>query len=651
MDDTTHIDTLRVRAPEEAAKRVQLRLSTQLAGADLRPPGMAPAQVLLVRDLGDPEPGRLGVSNAGTVLDRTWERAVRDALNNYLRRAVRPTNGRVPPGAAAVLFRDSAEAWACWTLQRVRPELLAGTAWWVRSLERSADVPSVPRDAMRVADVWRAHPRLVPPIVGALAAWGHAEEMLPQLTDADAEVLLRAVCTAYDVPEPSATRPPEPPPDADTVERHEESAPPEEASPDDAPEAESSRAATSGSSERPPWTAAVERAGGPSLRTTLARHSRVHQALFGMALVLQDDPVAVRSRSFRAAWRAWREVARKDSVDPPTDRESAALPPGTEVGLESTGRTRQGEYSGKEGSASGDAGSSDADGSPSDEGLRTSRQDPMPDDEDGRSRSESYAVTDLGGVLYLANVLDVLDLPAAAKTPPVGEHVGAWAVLEALARALLGPDDDAPRPGDPLWRVLSVLDGRDREAPAGQVLNDAMDAPTAFRMPPAWLEAPHLEAPVEGRWAVRDGRLLVWTNVGLVADLSAAEDPSVQAEEEWRQYPNTGALRRAESPEAMSRAHEPSGCAPALARWSGCVAPYLRHRLAAALGVDDQDAGWAVDLLSAEGKLYTTDTHVDLVLPLGAARLDVRAAGLDRSPGWWPAAGRVVRFHFRDTAS
>jgi hypothetical protein len=47
--------------------------------------------------------------------------------------------------------------------------------------------------------------------------------------------------------------------------------------------------------------------------------------------------------------------------------------------------------------------------------------------------------------------------------------------------------------------------------------------------------------------------------------------------------------------------------------------------------------------------VYATDTHVDLVLPLGAARLDVRAAGLDRSPGWWAAGGRVVRFHFRES--
>jgi len=647
MDDTTHIDTLRVQAPDEAAQPVQLRLSTQLAGADLRPPGLAPAQVLLVRELDDPEPGRLGVDSAGAMVDRTWEQAVREALADQLRQAVRPTNGRVPPDAEAVLFRDAAEAWACWTWQRARPRPLAGTAWWVRSLERSADVPSAPRDAMRVADVWRAHPRLVPPIIGALAAWGHAEEILPQLSEAGAEALLRAVCTAYDVPEPSVPRATEPSPDVDTVERLEESTPPEEASPEDAPAAEASRAATPSPSEGAPWTAPVERAGGPSLRTAVAQHSQAHQAFFGVALALQDDPGAVRSRSFRTAWRAWEEAAREDSADARTDTDAAARPSRTEVDPEPTGRTQR-EENLEEGGASADAGSLDDDGSPSDAGLRALEQDPMSHDEDGRSMAESYAATDLAGVLYLVNVLDALDLPAAAP-PPVGEHVGAWAVLEALARALLGPDEEVLRPNDPFWRALAVLEGRRPEVPAGRALTDAVDSLRSFRLSPTWLEVSHIEAPVEGRWAIRDGRLLVWTDIGPVLDLAATEDPAAQAEAEWRRYPHTGVLRRPESPEVMPRAHEPSDCAPTLAQWAACVAPYLRRRLAAALGASDRNTDWVVDLFHVEGKLYTTETHIDLVLPLDAARLDVRAAGLDRSPGWWPAGGRVVRFHFRDT--
>jgi hypothetical protein len=37
---------------------------------------------------------------------------------------------------------------------------------------------------------------------------------------------------------------------------------------------------------------------------------------------------------------------------------------------------------------------------------------------------------------------------------------------------------------------------------------------------------------------------------------------------------------------------------------------------------------------------------VDVVMRAEDANLRVRAAGLDRDPGWLPAYGRVVYFHF-----
>jgi len=270
------------------------------------------------------------------------------------------------------------------------------------------------------------------------------------------------------------------------------------------------------------------------------------------------------------------------------------------------------------------------------------------------SWEDAYAATALGGVFYLVNVLDALDLPDAAATPPVGEHVGAWAVLEALARALLGPDDDTLRPNDPLWRVLATLDGRGPDVPAGRALDEA----AGYRMPPAWLEAPRVDAPVRGRWTVKDGWLRVWTDFGCVVDLEAVDDPAAQAEVEWEQLPNPGRLRRAELPDAMPRAPAPDACAPTLARWAARAAPYVRHRLAAALGVeaprsDDTTAGgeaaeWVANLFAVDARLYTTDLNVDLMYPLDAADLDARVAGLDQSPGWWAAGGRIVRFHFQD---
>ncbi|GAB3866200.1 hypothetical protein GCM10028801_38160 [Nocardioides maradonensis] len=46
------------------------------------------------------------------------------------------------------------------------------------------------------------------------------------------------------------------------------------------------------------------------------------------------------------------------------------------------------------------------------------------------------------------------------------------------------------------------------------------------------------------------------------------------------------------------------------------------------------------------GSVLVSRTHVDVVLGLGEIDIDARLAGLDRDPGWLPALGRIVLFHF-----
>ncbi|HEY5247092.1 MAG TPA: hypothetical protein VIJ15_01380, partial [Dermatophilaceae bacterium] len=46
------------------------------------------------------------------------------------------------------------------------------------------------------------------------------------------------------------------------------------------------------------------------------------------------------------------------------------------------------------------------------------------------------------------------------------------------------------------------------------------------------------------------------------------------------------------------------------------------------------------------GTVHVSRTHVDVVFPINAIDLCVRAAGLDQDPGWVPALGRVVLVHF-----
>jgi hypothetical protein len=69
----------------------------------------------------------------------------------------------------------------------------------------------------------------------------------------------------------------------------------------------------------------------------------------------------------------------------------------------------------------------------------------------------------------------------------------------------------------------------------------------------------------------------------------------------------------------------------------------LHTRLQQALG----EAGDVRALVCRHGaEVAVTPTRVDVHLALAGLPLALRLAGLDRDPGWIPAAGRVLAFHF-----
>jgi hypothetical protein len=59
------------------------------------------------------------------------------------------------------------------------------------------------------------------------------------------------------------------------------------------------------------------------------------------------------------------------------------------------------------------------------------------------------------------------------------------------------------------------------------------------------------------------------------------------------------------------------------------------------------DASAAVRLVCChEADIHVTLMAVHVYLQLAALPLSIRVAGLDRDPGWIPAAGRTLSFHF-----
>jgi hypothetical protein len=79
--------------------------------------------------------------------------------------------------------------------------------------------------------------------------------------------------------------------------------------------------------------------------------------------------------------------------------------------------------------------------------------------------------------------------------------------------------------------------------------------------------------------------------------------------------------------------------------WLAQLLPLIRHRLRLAFGMD-QNTDPGPLLVSHAGTVKVTPTHVDVAFDLATLPILIRLAGLDRDPGWVPAAGRFVAFHF-----
>jgi hypothetical protein len=224
--------------------------------------------------------------------------------------------------------------------------------------------------------------------------------------------------------------------------------------------------------------------------------------------------------------------------------------------------------------------------------------------------------TELGGLFFLVNVALELGLIADFSTPAEpGLGLDPWDLVALAGRELL----DAP---DPVWALLADLAGREERTPPGRGFD-----PGDWRVPPDWL----LPWPDAGEWAwsAARGRLRVRHPAGFVVIDVRGGDLKVELD------------RYGGPPARRTRVAAVSG--RLAVRWARRFAAYLRARLALALGDESPEPL----LLRRPARAHVTPAHLDVEFSLAEHPVEIRLAGLDRDPGWIPAAGRFLAFHFR----
>lgn len=205
------------------------------------------------------------------------------------------------------------------------------------------------------------------------------------------------------------------------------------------------------------------------------------------------------------------------------------------------------------------------------------------------------------GLFFLLNVFLALGLYGDFTDP--GRRLrglSPFELLLLLGRRWIGPDFDAD-PVAPMLRTLAGLAPRAR-------IGSSFEAP-AWQVPADWL-APWPRT----RPRIRRGRFgkSHWHAAGFtIAD-------------RWRIARSPAWLRR---------------------RWVACCARYIEARLMRALGLADKGESVA-ELIARPGAIRIDGERVEIAFALDGHSLRIRLAGLDRDPGWIPAAGRSIRFRF-----
>jgi hypothetical protein len=154
--------------------------------------------------------------------------------------------------------------------------------------------------------------------------------------------------------------------------------------------------------------------------------------------------------------------------------------------------------------------------------------------------------------------------------------------------------------------------------------------PAVWRAQPQWLQPFPTDTP--WRYSIQAGRLVLRHPAGFVV----VDGPADHGREIRRYRVARAVPGRAASAVTARTARD---------RWVEHLAGFMRHRLALALGVKPPDAARLA--LRRPARVLVTASRVDVVSQLADLPIEVRLAAVDRDPGFVPAAGRSLYFHFR----
>jgi len=637
---------LRLRRQVLDCRDTRSEIDRLFAPTDISPGAISDSAVLCIRRMKDPLPRCFTVDRTFARVPEAWRLAAQQSIDRFRMHAARPALGAVPAAAEAVLFLDPAELLACLAKDWCGGEL--SRHWWWKDIFNGKDLNSC------VVPAWKESVSYVPGALELLAASGIAAAFASRLTDEQSLEIIGEMTTMFALANIDFM--------ASIKSSYQYTQP---AIVDDGGEtapiiAATMRADTDTASRSAPW----EQWAPESVAAKLTLPQR---CVLGIGLMLRRAPQVLRSAHFAATVEKYLhrtyvsassgvQIVEQPMEAPASTRlkdmrtvygsakshgeEEHAMPiqdcddgPGVKLlspaALPAPGRADFAEVS-----------SMSAMKRPLEPPLNVTDSDnrgaaPEPVGvKNIRSFPEEYIATEWGGVFYFVNVGLFLGLYGDFTAPAdTGMGLSPWDFIALMGSAF---SKDALR-SDPVWQVLAHCAGRTAQEEPGS----GFDPPDSWIMPFSWLSAfPSSDA---WTWDAGYGRLRVVHPEGfIVADVPLGNEENAERRLKSILLEYGAAIsrmaRREDSPRSAVAADE-------LAQWLSRIVPFVDARLRRALGLS-AESDLEDCFVKRQARLRVTPAHVDVVFSLDQLPVEVRLAGLDRNPGWVPAAGRHITFTY-----
>ena len=691
--DLKQLRSVTLRSDERDTLRVRQRFEQALAAVDWTPAGIPPQALLLVRRMVVRGP------TARAVDDRGLGMQVSQALREHSRTARRPWLDALAIDAPAVWFNDEHELAACLVRDWLRGDV--SSRWWWRTVLGTA----APADWLRTHVLWRGE--RVAPVLAQLAGQGHAVAWLKRMDDGDIACATTMLARDYDAPlavadtaqalaadreddrstrtQQARMRAKDAMPSSLARQRLARTVP-ELLDDGLQPKAIRLLAYALVAVREPGWlrTQALSMAVAQWIE-----HADAGEASFDApAANVSGDSVSTHvdaQRSKRAPGQSTRtDRDPRISAGPATDAnptherrqttaENKIVPPHAAIETDhdpERAEPHRGESMLRAHDDDAPLLELRADDEPPCAEARKERTsdvlEPLPEARSHATRDERETTTRevmpesqtsqdietaFGGLFYLLNAALSLGLYGDFSSPRMpGIALSPWDWLALIGRRWFGREFLR----DPLWPLLATLAGRrphdepgaDFDAPARWAISDAWLAPWVASAGSASAGSASAESlPTTVHYRSSGSRLQLWRADGVVLfDVlrDPRRSPRAQAQRlcaSLRSLRGARLRRLARMPVKLHGRHPRQ-------RWLSWLLSYLQARLALALGIDGSIENVAALLCRQPASVRCDMTTLQVQLSLATLPLPIRIAGLDRDPGWIPAAGRALQFKF-----